>query len=176
MLETVSSLGYADKLGKYGFKPNLCASKEQCEEWLDFCKKNNMRWLDNSYGTLVHKDFNNHFINLDVSTDEITKAKIELGIINEQYFTLIRTNHTNVLKSKINDSYIVTSYIEWIDIKKYPYSVYIIHPSLMEDYSLCGINIAFCNWTWNEYQEINKSIYEDIGIFGAFRLFSGQWR
>ena len=62
MIETVGSLGYGKKLGKYGFRDRLCSNKRQCEEWLDFCKKNKMVWFENAYGTLVHKNFNKHFI------------------------------------------------------------------------------------------------------------------
>ena len=163
MIETVESVGYGKKLGKYGFKPNLCTSKQQCEDWLDFCKKNDMVWLGKSYGTLVHKDFSNHFI--EVRGHEADKLRGE--------YKPMDLNHSNVLKSKTNDSYIITSspnYIVLEHIKKYPHSVYVIHPSLLEDYSLDGrINIAYCNWTFEQYAEINKAIYDDIGIFRAFR-------
>lgn len=179
MIDTVGSLGYAKKLGKYGFSDRLCSRKEQCEEWLDFCKRNNMVWFENSYGTLVHKDFNNHFIRLDGSSDEITNAKIELKVMDVKYNTIVKLNHSNVLKSKINDCYFVTSspnYIYWENIEKYPYQVFIIHPALLEDYNLNGINLAFTNVTWDEIYDINKAIYEDIGIYGSFRHLYGSYK
>lgn len=179
MIETVGSLGYAKKLGKYGFSDRLCSSKDQCEEWLDFCKKNKMVWFENAYGTLVHKDFNKHFIRLDGSSDEITKAKIELEVMDGNYNGLINLNHSNVIKSKINGCYLVTSspnYIDWSNIEKYPHQVFIIHPSLLEDYNLNGINLAFSNLSYWEMYDINKAIYEDIGIYGAFRHLHGSYR
>lgn len=179
MIDTVGSLGYAKKLGRYGFSDRLCSDKTQCEEWLDFCKKNNMVWFGNSYGTLVHKDFEKHFIRLDGTTDKITEAQIELGVMDDNYNTLISLNHRNVIKSKVNGTYLVTSspnYIDWNTIEKYPYSVYIIHPSLLEDYNLNGINLAFCNLSYDERYEINKAIYDDIGIYGAFRHLHGAYR
>lgn len=179
MVDTISSLGYDKKLGKYGFKPTLCTSEYQCEKWINFCKKNNMKWLSGAYGTLVHKDFNNHFIRLNETDDEITEALIELKIIDENYNRLISLNHSNVLKSTINDGYIVTSspnYISWGNIKKYAYAVYFIHPSLLEDYSLDGdINLAFSNISHNKINEINNAIYEDTGIYCAFKHLCGQW-
>lgn len=172
MIDTVGSLGYAKKLGKYGFSDRLCSNKMQCEEWLSFCEKNDMVWLKESYGTLVHKDFDKHFIRLNSLTDEITHAEIKLGIIDEQYKQLVGLNHSNVLKSRINNVYIVTSspnYINFDNIDKYSHSVFIIHPSLLEDYSLGGINIGFTNATFEEIADINEKIYEDIGIYKAFR-------
>lgn len=180
MIDTVGSLGYARKLGKYGFSDRLCSNKTQCEKWLSFCKKNNMVWFENAYGTLVHKKFNNHFVRLDGSNgNERTNAEIELNIMDSRYNQLIRLNHSNILKSKINGTYIVTSspnYVDWNQIENYPYSVYIIHPSLLEDYNLNGINLAFCNLSYDEMYEINKAIYEDIGIYGAFRHLHGHYR
>lgn len=178
MIETVKTCGYEKKLGRYGFRPNLCTSKEQCEEWLDFCKKNKMVWLGGSYGTLVHKDFRNHFEWLGGRHKEVD-VQIELGIMDDTYNTVIDTNHTNILKSKINDCYLITSspnYIEWSTIKKYPYQVFIIHPSLLEDYNLNGINIAFTNMSYEEMYTINKAIYESIGLYGAFRHLRGAYR
>ena len=178
MVETVQSCGYGKKLGKYGFKPNLCTCKVECEEWLDFCKKNNMKWLDESYGTLVHKNFDNYFTRLNGSNDEITSAEIQLKIMDDRYSRFISLNHSNVLKSKINGVYMVTSspnYIDFENIKKYYYSTYLIHPNLLEDYGLDKINLAFTNASFEEIKDINDKIYEDIGIYEAFRkLYSNH--
>lgn len=184
MLETVGTCGYAEKLGKYGFSENLCSNKEQCEEWLNFCKKNNMIWLEDSYGTLVHKDFNKHFSRIgyrsDKSIEELEDARIRLGIINERYDVLVTVNHSNVIKSKVNGCYFVTSmpkyYSQWVEIENYPYQVFIIHPSLLEDYWLGETNLAYGNVTFDEMAEINKRIYEDIGIYRAFRWLHGDFK
>ena len=177
--QIVGNSKYGRQLKKFGFSPRLYASEEQCKDWLDFCKRNNMVWFGNSYGTLVHKDFSKHFIRLDGTTDEITKAKIELGVMDDNYNTLINLNHSNVIKSKVNDVYFVTSspnYVEWSNIEKYPYTVFIIHPSLFEDYGLNKINFAFSNITYSEICEINEIIYNDIGVYKAFRYFKGLFK
>ena len=168
MIETVATCGYAKKLGRYEFPSNLCSTKELCEKWLDFCKRNKMKWLEGSYGTLVHKEFDKYFTN--------TKRETERDILTELgfYDDASLLNHSNSLESNINDVIMVTSspnYLEMNRIKNYPYTVFIIHPSLLEDYTLSGINIAFANMTWNELMEINEAIYEGIGIYGAFRSF-----
>lgn len=178
MIDTVGSLGYGKKLGKYGFSERLCSNKEQCEEYLDFCKKNKMVWLGRSYGTLVHKKFSNHFDWLGGRHKE-SDIQIELKVMDDNYHFLVDLNHSNVIKSKVNGVHMITSspnYINWNDIKNYPYSVFVIHPSLLEDYSLSGINLAFTNITFDEMAEINNKIYEDLGIYKAFRHLYGSYR
>jgi len=176
-METVGTSSYGRQLKKFGFSPRLCASEEQCKEWLDFCKRTDMVWFSKSYGTLVHKNFDKHFTRLE--GNELTKAKIELAVMDDRYNTLISLNHSNGIKSKINGAYFVTSspnYVEWDNIKKYPYTVFIIHPSLLEDYGLDKINFAFSNITYAEIDEINKAIYDDIGLYKAFRYFTGSFK
>lgn len=172
VVKTVGTCGYAKKLGKYGFNPRLCASEVDCEEWLDFCKKNDMVWLKGSYGTLVHKNFNKYFIRL-ANCDESKKAGVDLGYVDDIGQILINLNHSNILKSTLNGIYMITSspnYIDFRQIEKYPYKVYMIHPALLEDYAMDGkISLAFCNTKYDEISEINEAIYEDIGIYRAFR-------
>ena len=95
MIDTVGSLGYGKKLGKYGFSERLCSNKEQCEEYLDFCKKNKMVWLGRSYGTLVHKKFSNHFDWLGGRHKE-SDIQIELKVMDDNYHFLVDLNHSNV--------------------------------------------------------------------------------
>lgn len=178
MIDTVGSLGYGKKLGKYGFSERLCSNKEQCEQYLDFCKRNDMVWLGQSYGTLVHKDFKNHFDWLGGMHKE-TDVQIKLKVLDDNYNRLIDLNHSNVIKSKVNGVYMITSspnFLNWKEIKNYPYLVFIIHPTLLEDYSLSGFNIAFTNATVKEMSDINERIYGDIGIYKAFRWLSGNYK
>lgn len=171
MLDTVESLGYKEKLGKYNFKPNLFSDKEQCEEWLDFCERNDMIWFNRSYATLVHKNFDRVFE--EVKNGNEIRDDLDLSSVSSLL------DHTLVLKSKVNGAYLVTSspnHIYLDAIKEYKHSIYFIHPNLLEDYSLSGINIALCDWSYEEMKEINDAIYEKTGIYKAFRLLSGSWR
>lgn len=172
MIDTVESLGYSKKLGKYGFPKSLCATEYCCKQWVDFCKKNNMKWLG-GYATLVHKNFDNHFTHISKYNTKTEKILTNLGIIKDNKFT-VDVNHSNVLQSKITGKYILTTspnYFEWSDIEKYPYSVYFIHPCLLEDYNLDKrVNLAYTNMSVNELNHINKCIYEDIGVYKAFRI------
>lgn len=179
MIDTVGSLGYGKKLGKYGFSERLCSNKEQCEQYLDFCKRNDMVWLGQSYGTLVHKDFKNHFDWLSGRHGE-RNVHMELKIMNDEYQWTVDVNHSNVIQSKVNGVYMITSspnFLNWEEIKNYPYLVFIIHPNLLEDYALDNkINLAFTNATVKEISDINERIYEDIGIYKAFRWLSGNYK
>lgn len=173
MIDTVGSLGYAKKLGKYGFSDRLCSCKEQCEEWLDFCKKNDMVWFEGSYGTLVHKKFKNHFKRIVEDEHDVLNV---LGIEDYNYQKLFPLNHSNVLESKYTGVRFVTSSPNYlfgeVDIlKNYPYPIYLIDTRLLEDYMLDDYTIAYSDASYCVIKEINNRIYEDIGIYKAFRRF-----
>ena len=100
--------------------------------------------------------------------------------MNDEYQWTVDVNHSNVIQSKVNGVYMITSspnFLNWEEIKNYPYLVFIIHPNLLEDYALDNkINLAFTNATVKEISDINERIYEDIGIYKAFRWLSGNYK
>lgn len=163
-MSTIKSLGYAKQLSKYGFPNNLCTYPSQCEKWIEFCQKCDMKWLKGSYGTLVHKNFDRHF------TTVKSRSLAEQDLIEELYPR--DANHSNIIKSKVTDTIMITSSPNYIDLsllENYPYDIFIIHSSLLEDYAMNKINLAYCNASLNEIDHINDAIYNTIGLYGAFR-------
>ena len=187
MSYTVANSKHAKELIKLDFPENLCATPESCENWLNHCQRYDMKFLKNSYGTLVHKDFNRYFKNSN-SLKTRNKLTCKNELINGEKISL-PLDHTNLLKSKIdNDVYILTSspyhdlnaYIINC-IKNYPYDTYVIHPNFLDYYSfvdepseklrhpLNNINYAFTNATEAQIQIINDAIYKDTGLFNVLR-------
>lgn len=187
MVYIVANSKHAKDLIKLDFPDRLCASPESCENWLAHCKKYNMKFLKGSYGTVVHKDFNEYFKNS--KSDKIRKELSCEDILIDGEKISLPLDHTNLLKSKIdNNVYILTSSpyyelnLDLIEsIKNYPHDVYVINPNFLDYYSfidepseklrhpLDGINYAFTNASETQIKSINDAIYNGTGLFGVFR-------
>lgn len=176
---------HSKELVKLGFSDRLITTPEDCETYLNHCKKYDMKFLKGSYGTIVHKDFNKYFKESNshkmrcklACTNEVTgKSKLDL-----------RLDHTNLFKSKIfKDVYILTSSpysgldMDIINtLRDYPYDSYIINPNFLDYHifirdpgeirpPLRNVNYAFTNAAPEQIIQINKIILEDTGVFLAF--------
>ena len=183
----------AKELKKLGFSGKLYASPKSCENWLNHCKKYDMEFLKESYGTIVHKNFNKYFKHIPIKNDKQYEIQQNLKCgsgLEKDYsvenFDNMIFDHTNLLKSKITDDYFLTSspYSDFIyelqNIKNYPYNVYVVHNNFLDYYAfidnengylrhpLCELNYVFTKATKNNIKLINKTIYKDIGLFPVF--------
>lgn len=177
---TLGMSEYADELIKLGFSDKLYCDADDCKKYLEYCKKNDMIWFNDSYGTIVHKDFNNYFTELSLDDEQNYRLFKEYQKGLSQHKTL---DHVNFIKFKDDDIFILTSspyrVANMNDIINYSYHVYVIHPQLLNYYGfirkdddigspLYNVNYAFTKATDKEMLHINKVIYEDIGIFMTF--------
>lgn len=177
---TLGMSKYADELMELGFSDKLYCSPEDCKQYLEHCKKYDMVWFNNSYGTIVHKDFKNYFTepSLDNKQNYNLYKDYQKGL--SQHKTI---DHINFLKFKDDDVYILTSSPYYVantnDIVNYSYHVYVIHPQLLDYYAfikkhddiknpLSDVSYAFTNATDEQMAYINKVIYEGSKIFMAF--------
>lgn len=182
---TLGMSKYADELIKLGFSDRLCCNEENCKQYLDYCTKYNMVWFNNSYGTIVHKDFDKYFKEADRNSDEGFKMWQDLSLKEKNYmFALL--DHTNFICTVDTNEYIITSSpYQTLDdnilqnLMKYPYNVYIIHPRFLNyhvfvsrfmdiEHPLYGVNYAFTKISNEDIWELNMKISEDINIFPAF--------
>ncbi len=182
---TVSDSKYSDELIKLGFSDRLITTPEDCKTYLEHCNKYNMKFLKGSYGTIVHNRFNDYF-----KKSSSHKKEMEIKCANEfigKSNINLPLDHTNLFKSKIDKSvYILTSSpygsldMNIINaLRNYPYDSYIINPNFLDYYAfirrvsemrppLWNVNYAFTNAPPEQIIEINKVIFEDIGVFLAF--------
>lgn len=187
---TVADSKYAKELVKLGFSDRLLTTPEDCETYVKHCNKYNMKFLKGSYGTIVHKDFGKYF-----KESNSRKIRCKLACINEETGRSkidLSLDHTNLFKSKIEkDVYILTSspyYTSPMDIQKetvdYPYSVYAIHPVFL-DYHIFtthsemmhpfyDLSYAYTNANDEQMYEIDKTIYEDLGLYHSFLKIKGD--
>lgn len=188
---TVSDSKYSDELIKLGFSDRLITTPEDCKTYLEHCNKYNMKFLKGSYGTLVHNDFDKYFKYIPVRNDDEYEIyqKIICGKGLDGDYRVdgvnLQLDHTNLFESKLYDGvYIVTSspyYTHISDmckrIENYPYSVYAVHPNFL-DYHIFTTHtkmhplydLSYCYTNANDEQmyEIDKTIYEDLGLFTPF--------
>lgn len=175
---------YADELVKLGFSERLYCAPEDCKIYLEHCNKNNMIWLDGSYGTIVNEKFNNFFNKVDSMSDK--EYSIYNDLRRDDIYYLL--DHTNFLKLVDNENdYILTSSpykmfnVNIINIlKKYPYNVYIIHPNFLTYHAFIlgdplyighpfyKLNYAFTKVDNEIMIELNKKIYDSTGVPEAF--------
>ena len=141
MLNTVGSCGYAKKLGKYKFSETLCASLEDCEDWYNHCKEHNMVFCNGTYGTLVHKNFSKYFKLSTMSTRKVPKI---LGVDKFAPHNPSKVmDHVNIFYWRDDSSMkmITTSPYSYFKpsmfdgIEDSEYSVYAIHPNLLDYYA-----------------------------------------
>ena len=175
---------YAKELRELGFSNGLYCSSEDCEKYLNYCKENNMIWFNDSYGTIVHKDFGRYFFEVSLNDEEEYNLFKEYQKGLSEHKTL---DHVNFLINKHNDDnvYILTSSPYFVantdNFTNYKYHVYVIHPQLLTYHAfiakeddkalenpLCNVSYAFTNASDDEMAFINKILYEDLGIFMAF--------
>ena len=179
---------HSKELVKLGFSDRLLTTPDDCETYLKHCKKYNMKFLKGSYGTIVHKDFDKYF-----KKSKSYKMRCKLACINEETGRSkldLHLDHTNLFKSKIfKDVYLLTSspyYTSVIDIinqvKDYPYDVYAMHPNFLDYHifathskmnPLFDLSYCYTNASREQMYEIDKTIFEDIGLFHAF---VGLWK
>ena len=183
----VADSKYADKLTKLGFSERLCANPESCKNWYEHCTKYDMRFLKDSYGTIVHKDFNKFFktINRSNKRNQMKEEIIEdLGIRNHGVI-----DHTNLLQSKIykhlylltTSPYYTLNHLQEY-FKEYTGEVYVFNNNFLDYYvfinnnngymrnPLSELNYAFINAPTNSesyIKEINTQIYEKTGMVDA---------
>lgn len=92
---------YGGKLIELGFSPRLLCEPEFCKIWYEHCTKYNMKFLEGSYGTLVHKDFDKYF-----------KVASKYKIMNNMCCEIpdVFLDHKNFIQSKLDKSvYILTT-------------------------------------------------------------------
>lgn len=181
---TVENSKHSKELIKLGFPKTLYTSPESCEILLEYCKQYDMKFLKGSYGTLVHKNFDNYFkVSQSNKIKKLLKCEDEL--IDGKSINL-PLDHINLFKSKIDDEiYILTSspydslnMNMFHRINNYPYSIYMIHPNFLDYIAfvdddpvgtlrnpLSNLNYAFTNASAEQILNINKVIYDDLDMF-----------
>ena len=86
---------YGEKLIELGFSPKLICSPENCQTWYNHCKEHNLKFLDGSYGSLVHEDFDEYFSLCD--DDEV--LDYYKGIVPDYL-----QDHLELIRSKDDES------------------------------------------------------------------------
>ena len=189
---TIADSKYADELIKLDFPENLITSAEDCEVYHNHCNKYTMKFLNGSYGSLVHQKFDKYFkvCAIDDELFEIQQklsCKDGLGTNYHVEGVYLPLDHLNLLQSKhYKDVYILTSSpYGSLDknilktLNQYPYDSYIINPNFLDYHGFIGrvseirpplwdVNYAFTNGNPEDIIEINHKIYDDIKVFLAF--------
>ena len=180
---------HAKELVNLGFSDRLITTPEDCEIYLDHCKKNDMKFLKDSYGTMVHKNFNKFFKKSKNNRIFNKLGLTELGAIQQNRNIHRLMDHTNLLRSQIyknvyvltSSPYMILNQIVFEIIKEYPYNVYVINPNFLdyiafvthehrEWHPLSNLNYAFTEASQEQMLTINKAISEEIGVYNAFTL------
>lgn len=185
---TLGMSKYAKELMNLGFSDRLNTTESDCKMYLEHCKKYNMKWLGNSYGTIVHKDFDKFFEYIDViKKDKEYEIYQDLSQREKEYMFYI-LDHKIFLKFKNSkDDYMITSSpYKMLDVnvlnalQEYPYNVYIIHPNFLNYYGFLGglnnvighplyeVTYAFTTVDVNNMHQLNLDIQEETGIYEAF--------
>ncbi len=181
---------YAKELIKLDFPANLYTSPTNCEKLLKHCNKYNMKFLKDSYGTIVHKQFNDYFRE-STACGKYEKLR---GMVEISVKTGIHFNHTNMFESKSNpDVHMFTSSpfnslsTDVLDMfKNYPYDIYVIHPNFLDYHGfiyrfssmrhpLWDVNYMFTDASEDEIWEIDRKICNTIDddIFPVFVKIHG---
>ena len=168
---------HAEELIRLGFSPNLYANHDFCEKILDHCNRYDMKFLEHSYGTIVHKDFNKYF--KLISFDKARHLMPKNGEL---------ADHINALQCKTNKNIKMITTSPYLTfhrgiysfIEEYPYDVYALNPNFMDYMAFAtgnhkivrlpfmDITYAFTDADAEELEELNKAIYKDINIFPTF--------
>lgn len=166
----------ANKLQKLGFSPNLFCSPDEPSIWLKHCEMYNMKWLKNSYGTIVHKDFTKFFKKVDNAQARKVEEKLCLSVLKD---------HTNLLECRLYPRQYIVTYSPYgpydpysKEIKEYPYDLYVINPNFLDYYAFVQdgklrnvndkINFAVTLMEPEQIEFINNAIYEVTGLFEVF--------
>lgn len=182
---TIVDDNHAEELIRLGFKPTLCTSPEGCENLLNHCKQHNMKFLKNSYGTLVHKEFNKYF-----QKSESKKMWKQLKNVDNWYdsSTGYVFDHTNLFRYKLDkDIFILTSSPYGSmdskvmnELREHPCDVYVIHPNFLDylgfvehedtdnNHPLYQVNYAFTNASEEQMNKINHDLKDGIGLYKVF--------
>lgn len=171
---------YSEKLIGLDFSPRLICEPEDCKIWYEYCTEHNMKFLKDSYGSLVNKDFDKYFkvIDDDKIYDKLTESMFEE--IPNQFL-----DHKNLIQSRFDKSvYILTCSPYHIlhdkDIRmlqECKYSTYIINPLLLNYYGfmtpvnrhpLWEMNYAFTNASEEQMYEISMDMKDTVRF--AFEL------
>ena len=178
---TIKDNKHCNELKKMGFSENRLCSPEMCENLYIHCKMYNMRFLKESYGTIVCKGFNKIFRK---ASNYKKKEELKEGLVRSIL------DHTNFLKVVHEDIYLLTSSpYNRLDVKKimevvrdYPHEIYAVNPQLL-DYTgyiehgyglrnpLRYTNFAFTDTSREDMDWLNKTCLEELGIYDAFQPF-----
>ena len=182
---TLGMSKYANKLVELGFSDRLCCTSEDCQKYLEYCQENNMVWFDDSYGTIVHKDFHKYFKKADRSDDKGYSVWQKLSLKEKGYMFRI-LDHSNFIQTIDENEYMITSspYMTLdVNVLKnlitYPYDIYVIHPNFLNyhrfilresniKHPLDEVSYAFTNISDEKMKKLNVKISKEIGIFHAF--------
>lgn len=185
---TLGMSKYAKELMNLGFSDRLITTESDCEMYLEHCKKYDMKWLGNSYGTIVHKDFDKFFTYIDV-IEKDKEYEIYQDLLQREKGYMFRIlDHKIFLKFKNSkDDYMVTSSpYKMLDVnvlnalQEYPYNVYIVHPDFLNYYGFLGgsnsvirhplyeVTYAFTTVNSDNMHQLNLDIKEETGIYDAF--------
>lgn len=180
----ISDCKCADELIKLDWPENLIISPEDCKIYLEHCNRYNMKFLEGSYGTIVHRQFDKYFKYISIRDDEEYEIQQKLTCgkgLDGNYKVkgvVLDLDHVNLFQSKkYKDVYMVTSSpynrLKVGGIKDYPYGAYIIHPNFLDYHGfierfdlkmrhpLWDVNYAFTNATEEQLYEIEKEMLED---------------
>ena len=175
------------------FPENLIIGRDDCKVYLEHCNHYNMKFLKHSYGTLVHKNFDNYLEYIPIRNDEDYEIQQKLSCSKglEGDYNVDGVNlpldHVNLFKSKMHENtYILTSSPYnglskdiLKTLKQYPFDSYIINPNFLDYHGfadrvgkvrppLWDVNYAFTNAKPEVMLELNKLILNELSIFLAF--------
>ena len=193
----ISDCKCAKELIELGWDDRLLIKPSDCKLYLEHCKRYNMKFLEGSYGTIVHKHFDKYFEYVGVRTDEEYEIQQKLTCekgLNEDYRVYgvyLDLDHTNLFKSKLHDDVYMLSSSPYGTLsgesikllKHYPYNVFVINPNFLDYHGFIGrfdmkmrhplvdVNYAFTNATEEQMFEIEKQMMEDksLEVFPIFR-------
>ena len=190
----VADSKYADELVKLGFSERLITTPEDCKRYVEHCNKYNMKFLKGSYGTLVHKQFEDYF-----KKSQSRKMGRKLQCITEsgRCKTGVHFDHTNIFRSTLwKNVYVLTSSpynslsMSVMDtLHNYPYDVYVINPNFLDYHGFIGrydcdmrhplwdVNYAFTDAPESQIRDIEKTIVKTINgrVFPVFiKIHSGD--
>ena len=153
-----------------------------------------MKFLKGSYGTLVHKQFEDYF-----KKSQSRKMGRKLQCITEsgRCKTGVHFDHTNIFRSTLwKNVYVLTSSpynslsMSVMDtLHNYPYDVYVINPNFLDYHGFIGrydcdmrhplwdVNYAFTDAPESQIRDIEKTIVKTINgrVFPVFiKIHSGD--